>query len=116
MWRTVLSGRLATDMLEIVRRHNEEYEHEHNLQLRIGLCTGPLIAGVIGHRKLTYDIWGDTVNVASRMESTGIPGRIQVTKDVVDATEENFQFEERGLIEVKGRGEMRTYLVVDDEE
>jgi class 3 adenylate cyclase len=101
---------LAIDMLEILRRHNEE--HGHDLCLRIGLGTGPLIAGVIGNQKLSYDIWGDTVNVASRMESTGIPGRIQVTEAVAESASDNFQFEERGMVDVKGRGEMRTYLVV----
>ncbi|MEE2744288.1 MAG: adenylate/guanylate cyclase domain-containing protein [Bdellovibrionota bacterium] len=103
---------LANDMLEILRRHNEEYGHD--LHLRIGMSTGPLIAGVIGNQKLSYDIWGDTVNVASRMESTGIPGRIQVTEGVVKAVTDDFQFEERGMVDVKGRGEMRTYLVVEE--
>ncbi len=103
---------LAVDMLEILRKHNEEYGHE--LNLRIGVSRGPLIAGVIGSQKLSYDIWGDTVNVASRMESMGIPGRIQVTERVVQVTSDDFEFEDRGILEVKGRGKMRTYLLEDN--
>ena len=102
---------LAVDMLEILRKHNEKYGHD--LQLRIGVSRGPLIAGVIGNQKLSYDIWGDTVNVASRMESTGVPGRIQVTERVVQVTSDDFEFEDRGISEVKGRGRMRTYLLED---
>ncbi len=100
---------LAIDMLEILRKHNEKYGHD--LQLRIGISRGPLIAGVIGNQKLSYDIWGDTVNVASRMESTGVPGRIQVTERVFQVTSDDFEFEDRGISEVKGRGRMRTYLL-----
>ncbi|MEC8624107.1 MAG: adenylate/guanylate cyclase domain-containing protein [Bdellovibrionota bacterium] len=103
---------LAVDMLKILRKHNEEYGHE--LNLRIGVSRGPLIAGVIGSQKLSYDIWGDTVNVASRMESMGIPGRIQVTERVVQVTSDDFEFEDRGILEVKGRGKMRTYLLEDN--
>ena len=97
------------DSLEIVRTHNQA--HDHDLHLRIGLCSGPLIAGVIVSQKLSYDIWGDTVNVASRMESTGIPGRVQVTEAVAKAAADAFEFEERGIIEVAGRGTMRTFLL-----
>ena len=101
--------RLALDLLQILDRHNAT--HDRSLRLRIGLCSGPLVAGVIGSHKLSYNIWDDTVNVASRMESTGIPGRIQVTETLVQAAKDTFEFEERGLIEVKGCGEMRTFLV-----
>jgi len=76
------------------------------LERRIGVNTGPLSAGVIGARKFVYDIWGDTVNVAARMESTGLPGRIQVTKAVVVLVGYGFDFEDRGLIPIKGKGEM----------
>ena len=100
---------LGLDLLDILRRHNAATGSD--LRLRIGVCSGPLIAGVIGSQKLSYDIWGDTVNVASRMESTGIPGRIQVTETVVEAASGAYSFEERGLVEIKGRGEMRTFLV-----
>jgi guanylate cyclase len=82
------------------------------LQLRIGVDSGPVVAGVIGRRKFSYDLWGDTVNSASRMESHGVPGRVQVTERVARAAQHQFEFETRGSIDVKGKGAMRTYLLV----
>lgn len=82
-------------------------------KLRVGLNTGPVIAGVIGVRKFAYDLWGDTVNVASRMEATGAPGRIQVTPEVYERLKNRFEFESRGKITVKGRGQMETYWLID---
>ncbi|MDB9511736.1 adenylate/guanylate cyclase domain-containing protein [Kamptonema animale CS-326] len=78
-------------------------------QIRIGIHTGPVVAGVIGTKKFTYDLWGDTVNVAFRMESQGLPGYIQVTTDIYDRLKDEYLFEERGTINVKGKGEMLTY-------
>ncbi len=86
------------------------------LKLRIGIHSGPVIAGVIGRRKFAYDLWGDTVNTASRMESHGVPGRIQVTDAVRNRTAERFRYEERGVITVKGKGEMPTWFVVGRKE
>lgn len=83
-----------------------------NFQIRIGMHTGSVIAGVIGKKKFIYDLWGDTVNVASRMESSGEPGRIQVTELVYEALKEQYIFEKRGKIFVKGKGEMDTYWLV----
>ena len=80
--------------------------------LRIGGSSGPVTAAGSGARKFSCDIWGDTVNVAARMESTGIPGRIQVTEAVAEAAANSFAFQDRGLVQVKGKGEMRTYLVI----
>ena len=100
---------MAQEMLGLLQSHNEKFGHE--LSLRIGIACGPVTAGVIGARKFSYDIWGDTVNVASRMESTGIPGRIQVTAEVAEAAKEYFTFVERGLVDIKGKGEMRTFLL-----
>ena len=77
--------------------------------VRIGLDTGPVIAGVIGTAKFSYDLWGDTVNTASRMEAQGLPDRIQVTQAVFDTLREHCELEERGLIPVKGKGLMLTY-------
>lgn len=82
-----------------------------SFQMRIGINTGPVIAGVIGKKKFIYDLWGDAVNVASRMESLALPGTIQVTEDVHKLIEDQYIFEERGLVSVKGRGEMPTYLL-----
>lgn len=81
--------------------------------IRIGLDTGPVVAGVIGSSKFSYDLWGDTVNTASRMEAQGLPDRIQVTQAIYDQLCRHFHFEERGLIAVKGKGEMRTYWLIN---
>lgn len=93
----------------------EEFNTETNshLQLRIGLNTGPVVAGVIGHTKFAYDLWGDAVNVASRMESNGVPGRIQVSQESYDLLKNEYVFEERGKISIKGKGYMITYLYKD---
>jgi class 3 adenylate cyclase len=82
------------------------------LQLRIGINTGSVIAGVIGIKKFSYDLWGDTVNVASRMESHGKPGKIQVTAATYAHLHEQFWFEPAQDIEVKGKGSMRTYYLL----
>lgn len=92
-----------------------KYINEHsfnNFQMKIGLNIGPVVAGVIGARKPQYDIWGNTVNVASRMDSTGVPERIQVTTDMYQVlTLNNYQLECRGVVKVKGKGEMTTYFL-----
>ena len=82
------------------------------LEVRVGLHVGPAVAGVIGIRKFIYDVWGDTVNTASRMESTGVPGRIQVTTEARDRLADQFEFERRGLVEVKGKGQVETWFLV----
>jgi adenylate cyclase len=80
--------------------------------LRIGLASGPVVAGVVGARKFFYDVWGDAVNVASRMESTDVEGRIQVPHEDYERLNGQFTFEERGEIDVKGKGLMRTWYLV----
>ncbi|XP_018429621.1 PREDICTED: adenylate cyclase type 6-like, partial [Nanorana parkeri] len=94
-----------------------KYINEHsfnNFQMKIGLNTGPVVAGVIGARKPQYDIWGNTVNVASRMDSTGVPDRIQVTTDLYQVlAAKGYQLEFRGVVKVKGKGEMTTYFLND---
>src|SRR2546427_11485720 len=82
------------------------------IQHRIGIDIGPVIAGVIGRHKFIYDLWGDTVNTASRMESHGTPGRIQVTESSYRRLCNAYDFEDRGEIEVKGKGRRRAYLLV----
>ena len=82
------------------------------LQLRVGISSGPAVAGVIGRTKFQYDIWGDTVNTASRMESHGVPGRIHVSESTRVLIEDAYVCEARGTIDVKGKGPMATYLVV----
>jgi adenylate cyclase len=81
------------------------------LKIRIGIDSGPVVAGVIGHRKFIYDIWGDTVNTASRMESHGLPGEIQVTSRLSVQLKDSFVLEPRGAIDVKGKGRMETFLL-----
>jgi class 3 adenylate cyclase len=82
------------------------------LQARIGIDTGPVVAGVIGADKFSYDLWGDTVNTASRMESTGVPGCIQVTDRAYRRLRDGYRFERRGPVAVKGKGEMVTWFLV----
>lgn len=93
----------------------ETFERESGISfsLRIGIHTGPVVAGVIGKSKFAYDLWGDTVNVASRMESTGVDRKIQVSEPVARALGDQFEFDKRGSIEIKGRGLMDTYFLKD---
>jgi len=81
------------------------------IHLRFGINTGPVVAGVIGRKKFIYDVWGDAVNIASRMESRGESGEIQITKDVYDLVKEKYICESRGAIEIKGKGKMEVWLV-----
>ena len=98
---------MALDMLAATEALSAEGDEQ--VAVRIGLHTGQAVAGVIGTRKFFYDVWGDTVNTAARMEAQGAPGRIQVTPDARAALEDAFTLEPRGEIEVKGKGRMETY-------
>ncbi|HEX4743124.1 MAG TPA: adenylate/guanylate cyclase domain-containing protein [Candidatus Limnocylindria bacterium] len=104
------AARLALAMLAYVE--SRRGRGERCLDFRIGLNSGPVIGGVIGTRKFVFDIWGDPVNTAARMESHGIPGRIQLTEATYDLIKDRFECEPRGTIEVKGKGLMRTWYLV----
>ncbi|MCC6235658.1 MAG: response regulator [Verrucomicrobiales bacterium] len=100
---------LALDMLRQVERQSVQLGH--SIRLRLGIHTGPVIAGIIGRQKFSYDLWGDTVNTASRMESHGLPGLIQVTDEVHERLRHAYRFEPRGSIAVKGKGAMNTWML-----
>ncbi|MDJ1169279.1 adenylate/guanylate cyclase domain-containing protein [Roseofilum sp. BLCC_M154] len=101
---------MALEMQSLIRQFETPFHQP--FQIRIGINTGPVVAGVIGTRKFIYDLWGDAVNVASRMESQGEPGQIQVTHQTYELLRNNYHFHERGKIEVKGKGEMFTYWLL----
>ena len=82
-----------------------------SVPLRIGFASGTVVAGVVGSRRFFYDVWGDAVNVAARMESTDSVGRIQVPEDVYERLKDDFVLQERGRIEVKGKGVMRSWYL-----
>lgn len=101
--------RMAIRMVHITREH--AMEHNASIKLRVGVNSGPVVAGVIGKSKYIYDLWGDTVNLASRMESGGIPDSVQVTRPVYEKLKDQFTFEARGGIEVKGKGMVEAWVL-----
>ena len=101
---------MALDMLNAVVEYN--LETNQSVDIRIGIHTGPAVAGVIGIKKFVYDVWGDTVNTASRMESSSMPGRIQLSEQSAALLDEDFVIEERGTVEVRGKGSMKTYWLL----
>jgi len=103
------AAHMALDMMDALASFNER--NGYRLQMRIGLNSGAVVAGVIGKRKFIYDLWGDTVNTASRMESHGVAGRVQVTEATLRRLGAPFLFEERGMIEAKGMGALHTWFL-----
>jgi guanylate cyclase soluble subunit beta len=101
---------VALQMLHII----EDTERAERLRARIGIHSGPVVAGVIGASKFSYDLWGDTVNTAARMESHGEPGKIHCTASVHHLLRESFDFEDRGEIHVRGKGRMQTWFLVGE--
>ncbi|XP_030630679.1 adenylate cyclase type 1b [Chanos chanos] len=99
----------AIEMFDVLDEIN--YQSYNDFVLRVGINVGPVVAGVIGARRPQYDIWGNTVNVASRMDSTGVPGKIQVTEDVFRLLQDNYDLVCRGKVSVKGKGQMLTYFL-----
>lgn len=100
---------MALSMQATMAELNQEMNTD--FQIRIGVNSGPVVAGVIGKKKFSYDLWGDTVNTASRMESHGIPGQIQVTQSTYEKLKLNYYLQHRGKITIKGKGEMNTYML-----
>jgi len=109
----VAVAELALDMLDAIECRNRERQESVPLRLRVGIHTGPVVAGVIGARKFAYDLWGHTVNLASRMESHGEAGAVQITHSAYLHLCHRYEFEPRGPIPIKGQGEMTTYLLRD---
>jgi len=103
------AANLSLDMVDALDRFNER--SGYSLQVRIGIATGAVVAGVIGKRMYLYDVWGDAVNTASRMESHGVAGRVQVSESTRRLLGEPFLLEERGALEVEGKGEVKTWFV-----
>ena len=102
-------ARMVLDMIEYCS--SRAIVADVPLQFRIGMNSGPTVAGVIGHKKFQYDLWGDAVNTASRMESHGVPGKIQVTRETYDLIKDDFVFTARSAVDVKGKGNMETWFL-----
>jgi len=98
----------ARDMFTALKSFNMQYSQ--NWQIRIGINSGPAVAGVVGKTKITYDLWSDDVNVASRMESTGVPGNIQVSANTYELIKHKYQSSELRTVDAKGKGKMVAYL------
>ena len=105
-------ARLALDMAVYIRSLPPQADRK--IQFRIGINSGPLVAGVIGKHKFQYDIWGDSVNIASRMESEGVPGKIQISPATRALLSDRFQCEPRGKVRIKGKGEMETWFLLGE--
>ncbi len=104
-------ARMALDMCEYISSRPPSRTGKR-LDFRIGINSGPVVAGVIGRKKFVYDVWGDAVNLGSRMESTGTAGKIQIGRATYELIKDDFACEPRGTVTVKGKGEMETWYLV----
>ncbi|MEM8642999.1 MAG: adenylate/guanylate cyclase domain-containing protein [Cyanobacteria bacterium P01_G01_bin.54] len=109
------AANMALDLIDYIMQYNAEVGGQ-DYALRIGINTGAVVAGVIGVTKFGYDLWGDTVNVASRMESQGEPNQIQVTQATYELLKDRFELKKRGDLEVKGKGKMTTYWLLGEKD
>jgi class 3 adenylate cyclase len=105
------AAKAALNMLDYIQKEYKEHSNQPSFQIRIGLHSGPVIAGIVGTQKFQYDIWGETVNKASRMESTGVVGQINVSEETWNLISDRFIAEYRGEIETKGLGKQKMYLI-----
>ncbi len=94
-----------------LRKKVKLYENIPYWDIRIGIHSGPLLAGVIGNKKFSYDVWGDTVNTASRMESSGVPGNVNISQATFELVKDFFECEHRGKVYAKNKGALDMYLV-----
>ncbi|MBE7440212.1 MAG: adenylate/guanylate cyclase domain-containing protein [Spirochaetales bacterium] len=106
-------ARMGIGMLGLISDWNQR--RGHALQLRIGIHSGPVVAGVIGLRKFSYDLWGDTVNLASRLESHGVPGRIHLSPATAKKISSLYRLESRGTVSIKGKGDLETFLLANEQ-
>ena len=103
---------MALDMLDAIPEINKKINQ--SISIRIGISTGPLSAGIIGKNKFIYDLWGDTVNVASRMETYGYKNKIHVSESTYNILKTNFKFTRRSKIDIAGKGPMQTYYLISE--
>jgi adenylate cyclase len=104
--------RASKEMLSLVNMELEAQDGLAHFKIRIGIHTGPVVDGIVGIKKWQYDIWGDTVNIASRMESNSIPGRVNLSETTFGEIHDEFPCEFRGEIEVKNRGRLKMYFLL----
>jgi class 3 adenylate cyclase len=109
----VIMAAIEINAYMLAQRQKRQANGEPYFEIRIGIHTGPVVAGIVGVKKFQYDIWGDTVNTASRMESAGEPGKINISESTFELIKDRFNCDYRGEIDAKGKGKMKMYFVSD---